>query len=121
MDRDKWRNRRQIKHLISEVPILHNRLLKMFGITIALVLAVMTVLTVQAGLATKAVADRSYDQVEQQRAARSAAPSDRSYDSLEALRARRAWASAAATCDAQRANAAYAARWQALAQAYAPH
>jgi hypothetical protein len=78
--------------------MLHNRLFKMFGIAIALVLAVMMVLTVQAGLATKAVADRSYDQIEQLRAARPAVPADRSYDSLEALRANRS--ASAVTVDA---------------------
>ena len=124
--------------------MLHNRLFKMFGIAISLVLAVLTVLTVQAGLATKAVADRSYDSLEALRANRSAAAVrvdasndmldelqarrlaaavrvDASNDMLDELQARRAWASAAAIYDAQRANAAYAARWQALAQAYAPH
>lgn len=142
MDRDKPRNRRQINHPISEVTMFHNRLFNVFGIAIALVLMVMTVLTVQAGLATKPVADRSYDQVEQQRGVRAAAPADRSYDPLEAVRAdrsasaakaddsydkidslrsHRTWESAAASYDAHRADAAYAARWQGLAQMYGQH
>lgn len=134
MDRDKPRNRRQINHPISEVTMFHNRLFNVFGIAIALVLMVMTVLTVQAGLATKAVADRSYDQVEQQRGVRAAADrsydlleavradrsapaakADDSYDKIDSLRAHRTWESAAASYDPRRENDAFA-RWLILAQ-----
>src|SRR5262249_11658066 len=89
MDRDKSRNRRPISHPILEITMLQNRRFIVVSIAIALALAVMTVMTVQAGIATKALADHSYDQVEQQRAARAAALADRSYDSVEALRANR--------------------------------
>jgi hypothetical protein len=125
--------------------MLHNRLVKMFGIAIALVLAVMTVLTVQAGLATKAVvvADRSYDRLEELRATRLAAAvtvdasddkldelrarrlaaavaADASDDKLNELRARRTWASAANSYDPLRENDAVA-RWLILAQNSGQH